>query len=93
MSDTTGWAFGDELVVRFGDYGAFPLRVIEDTDEHVVGYLAEDTEVAYPMLADGRGLRDVPLDERWAHERVAMRRPWVRSDLVMIFPRARRSSL
>ena len=87
------WRSGDEIVVRFGDYGAFPLRVIESTAGEVVGYLAEDTEVAYPVLADGRGLRDVPLEERWAHPRVAVRRPWVRSDLVMIFPRERRYSL
>jgi hypothetical protein len=67
--------------------------VIEDADDRVVGFLAEDTEVAYPMLADGRGLREVPLEERWSHPRQAMRRPWVRSDLVMIFPRDRRYSL
>jgi hypothetical protein len=67
--------------------------VIESTDERVVGYLAEDTMVDYPMLADGRSLRDVPLEERWSHQRKAVRRPWVRSDLVMIFPRERRYSL
>ena len=35
----------------------------------------------------------MPLEERWAHPRAVHRRPWERSDLVMIYPRGRRHSL
>jgi hypothetical protein len=84
---------GDVVVVRVGAHGALPLWLIEATDEQVVGYLAAGTEVAYPMLADGRGLREVPVEERWSHPRQAVRRPWERSDVVMIIPRDRRHSL
>jgi hypothetical protein len=52
------------------------LRVIEHTPELLVTYVAEGTVVSVPMLADGRGLRDVPLDERWSHPRTSLRRPW-----------------
>jgi len=93
-----GWAYGEVVVVRHrglhGGYGVgMPLRVIDATPEHVVGYLAEGTEVAWPELADGRSLRSVPLDERWSHPRRVATRPWERSDLVMIFPRDRLYSL
>ena len=94
------WARGDVVVVRYerrllepgGFSGALPLYVIEHTDQQLVAYLAEGTEVAAPMLADGRGLRDVPLEERWAHPRQTVRRPWRRSDVVMIFPIERQYS-
>jgi hypothetical protein len=95
------WSRGDIVVVRYGREnrdgprftGGLPLYVLDDSDERVVGYLAEGTETAAPALADGRGLRDVPLAERWAHARVSVPRAWQRSDLVMIFPKGRRYSL
>ncbi|HZQ81158.1 MAG TPA: DUF402 domain-containing protein [Gaiellaceae bacterium] len=46
-----------------------------------------------PVLADGRGLRDVPLAERWSHPRATELRPWTDSELLMIFPRGRLYSL
>jgi hypothetical protein len=58
------------------------LRVIEHTPEQLVTFMAESTVVSVPMLADGRGLRDVPLDERSAAkvraegERVIASEPW-----------------
>jgi hypothetical protein len=75
-----------------GFSGALPLYVIEHTDQQLVTYLAEGTETAAPVLADGRDLRDVPLEERWAHPRKTVRRPWRRSDVVMIFPPGRQHS-
>jgi|SRR5579863_7796943 len=90
------WQRGDVVVQRFtntaGFSAAMPLYVIEHTDEHLVAYLADGTEVALPMLADGRGLRDVPLEERWAHPRQTVRRPWQRSDVVMILRPGRQHS-
>jgi Protein of unknown function (DUF402) len=58
-----------------------------------VTYLAQSTPVAMPVLADGRGLRDVPLDERWLHPRATQIRPWHGTDLVLLFPRDRAYSL
>lgn len=92
------WTPGDVVVLRYrsmsGGYGSgLPLRVIQDTGEAVIAWLAEGTEIAWPRLADGRGLRDVPLAERFAHLRISARGKWHSSDLVMIFPRGRRHSL
>ena len=73
--------------------GGIPLWVIADDGRQVVGYLAEGTETSAPVLEDGRGLRDVPLEERWDYPRTSIRRRWLRTDVVMIFPRGRRHSL
>jgi hypothetical protein len=70
-----------------------PLLVVEHTRELLVAYLAEGTMVRRTMLADGRDLRDVPLEERWAHPRTSLRRPWVGNELVLLFPRGRAYSL
>ena len=45
------------------------------------------------MLEDGRGLRDVPLEERWAHPRTSALRPWQGTELIQLFPRGRAHSL
>ena len=92
------WSSGDLVVLRYRSIdGRFrsgrPLRVIEHSDDLLVAYLAESTLVAMPVLADGRALRDVPLDERWLHPRATQIRPWHASDLVMLFPRGRAYSL
>ena len=77
--------------------GAFhfgrPVRVVEHTPELLVTYMAEGTVVSVPVLLDGRGLRDVPLEERWAHPRTAARRPWTGTELIQLFPRVRAHSL
>jgi RimJ/RimL family protein N-acetyltransferase len=92
------WSSGDVVVLRYRSQdGRFrsgrPLRVVAETDDWLVTYLAENTEVAMPILADGRGLRDVPLDERWSHPRATDLRPWRSSNLVLLFPRGRAYSL
>jgi hypothetical protein len=78
-----------------GGFGAgLPLRVVASSREQVVAFLREGTEVAAPVLADGRELRDVPLAERWDFPRRSVRRPWRETDVVIIFPRGgRRYSL
>ena len=92
------WSRGETIVLRYRSVdGAFraarPLTVVEDGPEWLVARLPEDTVVAMPVLTDGRGLRDVPLEERWAHPRATVLRPWTGSDLVMLFPREREFSL
>jgi hypothetical protein len=92
------WASGDVVVLRYrsidGHFRAGrPLTVAKDGPDWLVAYLAAGTHVAAPVLADGRGLRDVPLDERWAHPRSSLVAPWRGGDLVMLFPRERAYSL
>jgi Protein of unknown function (DUF402) len=70
-----------------------PVRVVEHTPELLVTFMAEGTIVSVPMLVDGRGLRDVPLDERWAHPRTSKRTPWHGTELIQLFPRGRAHSL
>ena len=55
--------------------------------------MAEGTVVSVPMLADGRGLRDVPLDERWSHPRTSLRGRGSGTELIQLFPRGRAHSL
>ena len=77
------WQRGDVVVLRYGreasaDYqftGGLPLYVISHSEHQLVAYLAEGTETAAPVLAAGRGLRDVALEERWAHPRISVSRP------------------
>src|SRR4051794_26659476 len=92
------WSSGDVVVLRYRSIdGRFragrPLSVVEHTDDWLVTSLAEGTQVAVPVLADGRGLRDVPLDERWRHPRATRMQPWQGGDLLMLFPRDRAYSL
>jgi hypothetical protein len=69
------------------------VRVIEHTPDLLVTFLAEGTVVSVPVLTDGRGLRDVPLDERWAHPRTSKRAPWNGTELIQLFPLGRAHSL
>jgi len=92
------WRSGDVVTLRFRSidgrfYSGRPLRVIEHTPEQLVMFMAESTVVSVPMLADGRGLRDVPLDERWAYPRTSLRRPWTGTELIQLFPRGRAHSI
>jgi RimJ/RimL family protein N-acetyltransferase len=91
-------ASGENAVVRFRSIdGRFhsgrPVRVVEHTPDALVTYMAEGTIVSVPMLADGRGLRDVPLDERWAHPRTSALRPWHDTELIQVFPHNRAHSV
>jgi hypothetical protein len=95
------WQPGDVVVVRYELRGSacdgfgrvLPLSVIEHTDAQLVGYLAAGTEMIASRLEDGRELREVPLEERWAHPRRSVRRSWQGTDIVMIFPSGREHSL
>jgi hypothetical protein len=92
------WASGELVTLRYRSLdGRFheghPLRVIEQTSELVVTFMPIGTVVSQPVLADGRGLRDVPLHERWAYPRVSATRPWHSTEVIQLFPRGRAHSL
>jgi hypothetical protein len=92
------WNNGDVVTQRFRSIdGRFhsgrPLRVIEHTPGLIVTYMAEGTTVSVPMLTDGRGLRDVPLAERWSHPRTSLLRPWDGTELIQLFPLGRAYSI
>jgi hypothetical protein len=92
------WASGEIVTLRYRSVdGRFlaggPMRVIEDTPERTVTFTPVGTIVSQPVLADGRELRDVPLHERWAHPRVAVRRPRHSTELIQLFPKGRAHSL
>ena len=98
VGGTALWRSGDVVTLRFRSIdGRFhsgrPLRVIEHTADLLVTYMAEGTVVSVPMLTDGRGLRDVPLEERWAHPRTSLLRPWTGTELIQLFPRGRAHSI
>lgn len=69
------------------------MRVVEQTPDLLVTFMAEGTLVSVPVLEDGRGLRDVPLEERWAHPRTSALRPWHGTELIQLFPRGRAHSV
>jgi len=69
------------------------VRVVEQTPELLVTFMAEGTPVSVPLLEDGRGLRDVPLDERWSHPRTSALRPWHGTELIQLFPTGRAHSV
>jgi hypothetical protein len=92
------WASGELVTLRYRSLdGRFheghPVRVIEHTPELVVTFMPIGTVVSYPALADGRGLRDLPLHERWAHPRVSATRPWHSTEVIQLFPKGRAHSL
>jgi hypothetical protein len=91
------WSEGDVVVLRYRAfdgrfYAGRPLRVIEDGPDLTVAWLAQGAECSVPRLADGRALRDVPLEERWRHAREAhrLRSP---NEQILLFPWGRAHSL
>jgi hypothetical protein len=91
------WRSGDAIVLRYRAfdgryYTGRPLRVIEDAPGLTVAWLAQGAECSMPRLADGRGLRDVPLPDRWRFPREAYR---LRSpnEQILLFPGGRAHSL
>lgn len=81
------WSRGDEILVRYGSFGAHPMTVVEDTKERLVGWVPGGTPCAFPVLADGRLLRAVPVRERFAHPRTTALRPWNGAGILKVIPR------
>lgn len=86
------WREGDAFLVRYesGDgviRGARPTRVVGERNGYLATWLPAGTPVATPILADGRGLRDCSLEERYTLPRASRVAGWRPSGILMLFPR------
>ena len=54
----------------------FPLRVVEDTGDRLVAWLAAGSEIRYWATEDGREPRTLPLDQRFRSKLTTARRTW-----------------
>jgi hypothetical protein len=75
------WTPGDTVVERFlrpdGSIGQHhPLRVISDDGRVLLGWLPAGTPIVGSRLADGRSLREAPLEERFRIPRVRVPDVW-----------------
>ncbi len=75
------WTPGDTVVERFlrpdGSIGQHhPLRVLADDGNVLLGWLPADTPIIGSRLADGRSLREAPLEDRFRIPRVRVPDLW-----------------
>ncbi|WP_177328993.1 DUF402 domain-containing protein [Amycolatopsis australiensis] len=80
MSDRR-WRPGEIVAERFhrpdGSIGqVHPLRVLEDDGRVLRGWIPAGTRIVGSRLADGRLMRDAPLDQRFRIPRVAVADRW-----------------
>ena len=68
--------------------GARPLRFLGVRNGYVAGWLPGGTDVADPVLSDGRPLRAVEPEAWFSDDLGSVRRPWSGDALVMLVPLA-----
>jgi hypothetical protein len=76
---------GDVITWHYGDW-ADVLRVVRDDARGLVAWLPPGSERLVAMAADGRGLRDRPVEERPTVERVLGIATWRGPGIVKIAP-------
>lgn len=74
-------SWGDEVLLRYRYQdgrvqAAIPMRVVDDSDDILVAWLADDTPVRYWALSDGRDPRSVPLERRFDQRMSTAARRW-----------------
>ena len=87
------WSEGDFFLARYESAdgvirGARPTRVVGERNGYVATWLPAGTPVAMPILADGRGLRECTLEERYTLPRSSVVSPWRGEGILMLFPEA-----
>jgi Protein of unknown function (DUF402) len=87
------WSEGDAFLVRYESAdgvirGARPTRVVGERNGYLATWLPAATPVAVPVLADGRGLRECSLEDRYTLPRASRVEPWRGEGILMLFPRA-----
>lgn len=81
VTDTPRWTPGQTVVERFlrpdGSEGQLhPLRVIADDGRELLGWIPDGTAVIGTRLADGRTMREAPLEERFRLPRTRFPQTW-----------------
>jgi hypothetical protein len=92
------WQPGDSVVQRFvrtdGSIGQHhPLRVVSDDGERLLGWLPEGTAIIGTRLADGRDVREAPLDEMFVLPRVRVPAMWLGTATLRLITERDRSSV
>lgn len=92
------WRPGQTVVERFlrpdGSVGQrHPLRVIADDGAALLGWIPDGTRVLSSRLADGRSMRELPVEERFRVPRVAVPGVWSGSSTLRLITEARWSSV
>ena len=69
---------------------AFPMYVVQDTGDVLVGWLPQNTEIMYWSCPDGRNPRQVPLEQRFSGTLTTKRATWQGPGVLRVIPIARR---
>jgi Protein of unknown function (DUF402) len=85
------WSPGDAFLARYESAdgvirGALPLRIVGRRSGYLATWLPGGTTVARPVLADGRGLRECSLEERYSLPRASRVAPMDTDPAVILFP-------
>jgi hypothetical protein len=85
------WRPGDAFLARYESAdgvirGALPLRVVGEKSGYLATWLPAGTTVARPVLADGRGLRECSVEERYSLPRASRVAPMDTDPAVILFP-------
>jgi predicted RNA-binding protein associated with RNAse of E/G family len=67
-------------------WGTTPVRVVRDDERGLVAWLATGTPRLMPHPADGRTMRELPLEERFTCELVQARVAWTGPGVLFISP-------
>jgi uncharacterized protein DUF402 len=85
------WREGDTFLVRYESAdgklrGARPTRIVGKRNGYLATWLPAGTPVVQPILADGRGLRECTLEERFALPRASRLEVWRPAGILMLIP-------
>lgn len=88
------WQRGDVILWRYqrkvrgyvGPETVRPMRVVRDDADALVAWLAPDTPVLRPVLADGRELRSVPAHQMFGSGRAVGRSRWQGTGVLKVAP-------
>ncbi|TIC86449.1 DUF402 domain-containing protein [Nocardioides sp. GY 10127] len=83
---TAAWEPGTVIAWWYGR-GCALLRVVSDDERGLVAWLPTGSEALVSTPSDGRGLREVPLAERFAVPRAPALRAWQGQGVLRVLPR------
>jgi Protein of unknown function (DUF402) len=92
------WAPGQEVVERFlrpdGSIGQHhPLRVVSDDGLSLLGWIPAGTPIIGSRLADGRSMRELPLEQRFRLPRAQFLDTWRDTSTLRLIPEQQWSSI